>query len=125
MPENLTSARFGGGYLFSGRDGLTCNGCGESFEKPVLATIVSSGSSTTYYACPRCLTKVEDVKPVKHDKGGKEETTSTVVVSRSGESVSERVKCEHFFGYLRNRPKNTPIPDECLTCDKMIECLTC
>jgi hypothetical protein len=30
--------------------------------------------------------------------------------------------CLHFFGYLRNMPKNTLIPDECLTCTKMVEC---
>ncbi|MEM3874241.1 MAG: hypothetical protein QXU45_03835 [Candidatus Bathyarchaeia archaeon] len=125
MPENLISTRYGGGYMFSRHDGLVCNGCGENFEKPVLATIVSSGSSRTYYACPRCLTKVGDVKPTRHDKGGEEEKASTVVVRRSGESVSEGVECKHFFGYLRKRPKNTPIPDECLTCSRMIECLTC
>ncbi len=31
--------------------------------------------------------------------------------------------CLHFFGYLRNMPKNTLIPDECLGCSKMVECL--
>jgi hypothetical protein len=31
--------------------------------------------------------------------------------------------CLHFFGYLRNIPKNTLIPDECLRCSKMVECL--
>jgi hypothetical protein len=31
--------------------------------------------------------------------------------------------CLHFFGYLRNIPKNTLIPDECLGCSKMVECL--
>jgi len=31
--------------------------------------------------------------------------------------------CQHFFGYLRNMPKNTLIPDECLGCSKMVECL--
>jgi hypothetical protein len=24
---------------------------------------------------------------------------------------------------LRIRPKNTPIPEECLTCDKMVDCM--
>jgi hypothetical protein len=31
--------------------------------------------------------------------------------------------CLNFFGYLRNMPKNTLIPDECLGCAKMVECL--
>jgi len=32
--------------------------------------------------------------------------------------------CPHHFGYLVEHPKNTPIPDECLTCIKMLECLS-
>ncbi|MGC8998117.1 MAG: hypothetical protein ACP5JW_01750 [Candidatus Bathyarchaeia archaeon] len=125
MSENLTSARYSsGGYLLSRRDGLICDGCGENFEKPILATIVSGGYSRTYYACPRCLTKVRDVKTTKHEKGMEEEKVPTVVVRKSGKSTSGDVKCEHFFGYLKKRPKNTPIPDECLTCNRMIECLT-
>jgi len=122
MSENVTS-RYGG-YLFSRHEGLICDGCGENFEKPILATIVSGGSSRTYYACPRCLTKVGDVKPAKREEGQEEEKASTVVVRKSGKSDSGETECGHFFGYLRKRPKNTPIPDECLICSKMVECLT-
>ena len=32
--------------------------------------------------------------------------------------------CPHFFGYLKKIPKNTPMPDECLTCLKMVECIS-
>jgi hypothetical protein len=31
--------------------------------------------------------------------------------------------CPHHFGYLKEHPKNTPIPNECLTCTKIMECL--
>ena len=31
--------------------------------------------------------------------------------------------CPHKFGYLRTLPKNTPIPDECFGCSKILECL--
>ena len=31
--------------------------------------------------------------------------------------------CSYHFGYLREHPKNTPIPNECLTCTKIMECL--
>jgi hypothetical protein len=30
--------------------------------------------------------------------------------------------CTHYFGFLSQRNKETPIPDECLTCTRMIEC---
>jgi hypothetical protein len=32
-------------------------------------------------------------------------------------------KCVHQFGYLRNMPKNTPIPDECFGCPTVMRCL--
>jgi hypothetical protein len=30
--------------------------------------------------------------------------------------------CNHQFGYLRTLPINAPLPEECLGCDKLIEC---
>jgi len=32
-------------------------------------------------------------------------------------------KCVHQFGYLRNMPKNTSIPDECFGCPTVMRCL--
>ncbi|MEM2439954.1 MAG: hypothetical protein QW493_01895 [Candidatus Bathyarchaeia archaeon] len=92
---------------------LTCSECGEVFQKPVLATVSANGLSKTYYACPRCLTKVKEVPlPV----GGGQKVLNEQAKSGGG--------CPHFFGFLKRRPKNIPIPDECLTCNRMIECLT-
>jgi hypothetical protein len=31
--------------------------------------------------------------------------------------------CTHKFGYLKNLPKNTPLPDECFGCPQILECL--
>ncbi len=31
--------------------------------------------------------------------------------------------CTHYFGYLAEIPKNTPIPDGCLGCLRLTECL--
>ncbi len=31
-------------------------------------------------------------------------------------------KCKHQLGYLRTLPKHASIPDECLSCNKIIEC---
>ena len=32
-------------------------------------------------------------------------------------------ECSHHFGYLANRPKDAPIPQECLTCPKIVDCM--
>lgn len=34
-----------------------------------------------------------------------------------------RKDCAHHFGYLRTFPKNSPIPDECFGCEKIVDCL--
>ena len=31
-------------------------------------------------------------------------------------------ECKYKFGYLRTLAKNAPIPDECFSCDKIIDC---
>jgi len=31
--------------------------------------------------------------------------------------------CPHFFGYVRTLPKSDPIPDECLGCPWIVQCL--
>ena len=37
--------------------------------------------------------------------------------------VSAKRDCIHHFGYLRTFPKNSPIPDECFGCEKIVDCL--
>lgn len=31
--------------------------------------------------------------------------------------------CAHSFGYLRSLPRNTPVPDECLGCPTVVQCV--
>jgi len=45
----------------------------------------------------------------------------TVLAEVSGEEVTLPF-CLHYFGYLRFHPKTDPIPNECLICQKLIEC---
>ena len=39
--------------------------------------------------------------------------------AKKGKGSSE---CPHHFGYLASRPKNASMPQECLTCKKMLDC---
>lgn len=49
----------------------------------------------------------ERVHEGRIEKGSKKETSP---------------ECKHRLGYLRTLPKNASIPDECLGCDRIIEC---
>ncbi|MGQ9545081.1 MAG: hypothetical protein ACUVQX_04775, partial [Candidatus Bathycorpusculaceae bacterium] len=62
---------------------------------------------------------------VKEHKSGEEKAESPIVVGKTKKIEEYKAaSCKHFLGYLRKRPKDSPIPDECLVCEKMIECLT-
>jgi hypothetical protein len=100
---------------------LVCDECGIAFQKPIFATVSVSGRTQTYYACPRCMAKVSNVKASTG-----EEEKKPVLSAEDKRLTAEpevAVKCPHFFGYLRKHQKNTPFPDECLTCLRMVECM--
>lgn len=50
----------------------------------------------------------------------REEVQETRVKESSEKETAQ--ECKHGLGYLKALPKNTPIPEECLTCDRIIEC---
>jgi len=50
------------------------------------------------------------VKPSKEEEKGPR-----------GEETPKR--CPHHFGYLAHRPKDASIPQECLTCQKIVDCM--
>jgi len=101
---------------------FTCDTCGKTFQKPILATISTGDQTQTYYACPRCLVKVQTFKA----ESKKNDEEPPILSEERGKRQTEPespVKCEHFFGYLNKHQKNTPFPEDCLTCPKMVECM--
>jgi len=98
----------------------TCGGCGKSYRKPILATVSSPGHVQTYQACPHCMTKVRDANPPKN-----ENIKATILSKAPSTQTAPGLdgKCGQFFGYLNKRTKGTPVPERCLTCEKMVECL--
>jgi hypothetical protein len=67
------------------------------------------------------MTRIHGVEALKE-----EDRKSEVPRKGSGEFGAEPVSdftCGHFFGYLNKRQKGTPIPEPCLVCTKMVECL--
>jgi hypothetical protein len=111
-----------------------CNVCGEEFEKPLRASVFSGSQISEYYACPRCLSQLmcED----KEERVADQETPDTLLLSE--EKVQEislkaaefnrenrsETTCERELGYLKKRPRDTGIPDQCLICASMIDCMT-
>jgi DNA-directed RNA polymerase subunit RPC12/RpoP len=109
--------------------GSTCGACGVSFKNPLLAMVFNESVVEEYYACPNCLSKVaslrqeSNVAEVDAAEDVEDEYGEPVVDVAVEGDVEELDGCAHQLGYLKQRPKNTPIPEECLTCSKMINCM--
>ncbi len=112
---------------------LTCGKCKAQYQKPIIATLTSEAGTQKYFACPRCLSEVPGVRQTEHRTS--EEPRQSKEMRRTNQPIppTETTKpdtqsgaptmCTHEIGYLKARPKNTPIPEECLTCDKMVDCM--
>jgi len=79
-------------------------------------------------------------RAVKADAEASDETEAPVSpvvpagpVAPPAESIPDRIiqeslekeavqECKHRFGYLRTLPKDASIPDECYSCDRIIDC---
>jgi hypothetical protein len=127
--------------------------CGKEIEEPILLTNLSVTPEEQYDACPHCFTKLEPKAMVSQDEVTEiAEVTEKPVQAPSGNGIVEKAKgstsqvlkkveglilgsngtrekerehsgCPEAFGYLANRPKDVPIPQECLLCPKIVDCM--
>jgi hypothetical protein len=67
------------------------------------------------------MTKVRSVEVKKSEE---KKTGIVPNASKEAQPATEgRDNCGHHFGYLNKRPKDTPIPETCMICPKIVECL--
>jgi hypothetical protein len=98
--------------------------CGHVFRHPLIALQIQKGEETEFYACPRCLSKIAvGQDPVLPDLNGLEDGVT-------GESESEQVLpheassgCHHYLGYLGERDSRAVIPEECMICKDLMDCM--
>ena len=101
--------------------GLTCDKCGKALQKPIQARVLTGAGVQTYSACPYCMTRVYAAE------AGKEENREPEILRKGSSELSAQPvsdsACGHFFGYLNKRQRGTPIPEPCMVCTKMVDCL--
>jgi hypothetical protein len=74
----------------------------------------------SYSACPYCLTKIETEEPSRVEEKKETKPEQPRLVQQTS---SETPKCPQDFGYLSRRPRGTEIPEECMICEKIMECI--
>jgi len=90
-------------------------GCQRSFVKPLVLTDESKLPRETYYACPHCHSRLE----IFVDDSQKMKLVSVERSSNPGGTAPPN--CGHYFGFLQGVGE-APLPDECLTCPKIMQC---
>ena len=55
----------------------------------------------------------------------KEKHIAKPLMEKNVQALEEKIfsGCLHNFGYLAGRPKNTPIPQECILCQRLGDCM--
>jgi len=115
--------------------GHTCANpeCRRDFTNPIVVKDLSSKDSPSYQACPFCLTRlVEKVAEVEEKPREKKGTKTKEAVPQHPKVVPAQLeqqpyagepKCPYHFGYLSHRSRKETIPEECMTCEKIVECM--
>lgn len=104
--------------------------CGRAFDAPVWLTDLSRKPQETYYACPYCFSKMDEVDGdvVDHLHGGGYELPAKDAAKKGVKGgghrdVEKSADCPHHMGYLKSRGKSEGVPDGCLTCPKILQCM--
>jgi hypothetical protein len=109
-------------------------GSGPKFLKRVKALIPNSNGSQKKktekteepQAEPSGIEENEDVikeEPRAETFFTEEETEETPIIEQSAKKEDQSSGCPQTFGYLAKRPKDAPIPQQCMLCPKIVDCM--
>ena len=114
--------------------------CHKKIEEPIVLSDVSTTPVERYYACPHCLFKLDvlsvqhlkevrarkketPIKPLRRKEKEEEKKKEEPLVKPPQKKEKGPSKCSGYIGYLATLPKNKPIPQECLICPKVLDCV--
>jgi hypothetical protein len=114
--------------------------CKREIDEPILLTNLSFNPVEQYTACPYCFTKLEpdtpddqqEVIPLESAISERDEEPNSPLIKKVEEIIlasneprekKNETGCPENFGYLADRPKDTPVPQECMLCPKMVDCM--
>jgi len=112
------------------KNNFTCQNtsCKRTFTTPLKTLNLQENPTETYYACPFCLTKIEQKTLITQDhlvdiveqKSQTVETQEKPEMAKESEIPSE---CKYHLGYLSERGQKDTIPDECILCKNIVDCM--
>jgi hypothetical protein len=99
--------------------------CKKVFNAPLKALNLQDESAEPYSACPYCLTPIVEEKIEinwKHEKE-QEDTSQAKEKEKSSKNKEKPADCHYHFGYLSEREQKGQIPDECVVCQDIVDCM--
>ena len=98
---------------------FTCSNpsCKATFSTPLETLNLQDNAAEPYYACPVCLTRVENVKLKVLEK------PSQKTQEKKKKTLENPAECRYHLGYLSERVQKEQIPDDCLVCKNIVECM--
>jgi len=96
--------------------------CNKKIEEPILLNNLSATPTEQYHACPHCFVNLDVISTQPQKEKEEKEKEEEPLVKLPEKKEKGPSGCPHRFGYLANRPKNAPIPQECLICPRVLDC---
>lgn len=112
----------------------TCSNpsCGKVFSNPLRTENFGSKNAHAYEACPYCLTEIvveassigrEDEEKSEIEETQRTDTSAHLNEEKTNQQSVSAEKCTHQLGYLSKRSPKEKIPEECMMCSKIVECM--
>jgi hypothetical protein len=97
--------------------------CGKVFDNPLKTLKIHQGLEEHYKACPYCLTEITITE--MEGENPPEETLSEPIFSNYESSKKEEkdFTCAHYAGYMSEKEHRLQIPEECMVCKDVIDCM--
>jgi hypothetical protein len=97
--------------------------CGKTFKNPLKALNLQRNTEP-YSACPYCLTKIEETPAPIFIRTNEDTFEETLDVEAKGKTKLESPSaCRFHVGYLSERAQKEQIPDDCLVCKDIVDCM--
>ena len=98
--------------------------CGKVFTKPLRALNLQQDSEGPYDACPYCLTEITPDNGLMVTCDEPKETEAEEEYTEEQDEIPEKPsECGYHLGYLSERSSKEKIPDECMMCKDIVECM--
>jgi hypothetical protein len=80
-------------------------------------------SAEPYAACPYCLTKITEAQMEADNEPEKTQVETVLPKEKPTKNKEKPPACHYHLGYLSERKQKEQIPDECIVCKDIVECM--